>query len=186
MVYYIRKQRLCSKAGCCSKSGQYEVMQAYPSPWRSFSKTTTQMLSLCSRVTKSALSLMMSGMVMTPKSVTHDTIAVKYTSTCTHHSLLSNPQPGNALLSSHRPSNRYRTKRSASAHQDFPPDLRRYLGREEPRSLGGSHKAIPDEGQDEGPHGNLHGHRGPAMACGRSSLMLLQENPENTSYAFIC
>jgi hypothetical protein len=83
-------------------------------------------------------------------------------------------------------SNRYRIKSSASAHQDFPPDLRRYLGWEEPRSLGGSYKAIPNEGQDEGPHGNLHGHRGPVIACGRSSLMLLQEHYENSSHAFIC
>ncbi len=54
----------------------------HPRPCRNFSRTTVQMLSLCSRVTKSALSRMISGMVMTPKSVTHDTIAVKYTNTC--------------------------------------------------------------------------------------------------------
>ena len=63
--------------------------ELYPRPWRIFSRTTTQMLSLCSLVTKSALSLMMSGMVMTPKRVTHDTIAVKYASTCVQCSMFS-------------------------------------------------------------------------------------------------
>lgn len=35
----------------------------HPTPWRTFSSTTVQMLSLCSLLTKSALSLMMSGIV---------------------------------------------------------------------------------------------------------------------------
>lgn len=46
----------------------------YPRPCRSFSNTTTQMLSLCSRETKSAPSRMRFGMVMRPKMATVETM----------------------------------------------------------------------------------------------------------------
>ena len=54
---------------------------AYPSPCRAFSSTTTQMLSDWRRDTKSAPSLIMSGMVATPRSVTMPRMIVKYMST---------------------------------------------------------------------------------------------------------
>ena len=54
---------------------------AHPSPFLIFSRTTTHTFSLLSRRTKSALSLTMSGMVMTPNRKTTETMPLKYNNT---------------------------------------------------------------------------------------------------------
>lgn len=46
--------------------------------------------------------------------------------------------------------------KDASAHQDLPPDVGRYLGREQSCPLSRPHKAVPNERQYKGPHSNLH------------------------------
>lgn len=64
------------KVGLC-----HCTAEAHPSPFLIFSRTTTHTLSLFSRRTKSALSLTMSGIVMTPNKKTTDTMPLKYNNT---------------------------------------------------------------------------------------------------------
>lgn len=62
---------------------------AHPRPWRIFSSTTVQTLSLLRRVTKSDASRMISGAVSTANRPRTLTIIKKYSSTYSHKGVMS-------------------------------------------------------------------------------------------------